>query len=118
MATLIACLSTGKGTWGHVSALIKQEEWDKIFLITNDFGKEKYSNEKAFELVIIDSNKKSEDLVEDINSALTGKILDTEVAVNLISGSGNEHMAVLSAILKLGLGVRLVVAGSDKMTVL
>jgi len=33
---------------------------------------------------------------------------DTEVAVNFISGSGNEHMSILSTLLKLGLGIRLV----------
>jgi hypothetical protein len=118
MATLIACLSTGKGTWGHVSALISQENWDKIFLITNDFGKEKYTNDKPFEAIVIDNNKKPEDLTNDIKAALEGKIPDTEVALNLVSGSGNEHMAVLSAILKLGLGVRLVLAGPEKMIVL
>ncbi len=115
MATLVACLLTGKGTWGHVSALIAEEAWEQIFLITNDFGKEKYTNEKAVEFVSIDTSKKPEELVETIMTALKGKILDTEVALNLISGSGAEHMAVLSAMLKLGLGVRLVIAGPEKM---
>jgi len=28
MTTLIACLSTGKGTWGHVSKLIEDEKFE------------------------------------------------------------------------------------------
>ena len=36
MTDLIACLSSGKGTWGHVNRLISDGEWGKIFLITND----------------------------------------------------------------------------------
>ena len=34
--------------------------------------------------------------------------LITEAAVNLISGNGKEHMAVISALMKLGLGIRLI----------
>lgn len=115
MTTLIACLSTGKGTWGHVSQLIAQQEWEHIFLVTNGFGKEKYTNEKEFTPIVIDNLKTAAELSQDIKTALEGKINDTEVALNLVSGSGNEHMAVLSAVLQLGLGVRLVVAGQEGM---
>lgn len=115
MATLIACLSTGKGTWGHVSKLIAQEEWEQILLITNEFGREKYSNDKEFEPIVIENNKDAKELAQDIKSALDGKVKDTEVALNMISGSGNEHMALLSAILQLGLGIRMVIAGDEKM---
>ncbi|MBN1275519.1 hypothetical protein JXA12_04485 [Candidatus Woesearchaeota archaeon] len=115
MATLIACLSTGKGTWGHVSRLIAQEDWERIFLVMNGFGKEKYTNDKPFEAVVIDNNKPADELARDIKSSLEGRINDTEVALNLVSGGGNEHMALLSAVLRLGLGVRLVVAGEERM---
>lgn len=113
MTTLIACLSTGKGSWAHVSRLIAQTEWEKIFLVTNEFGREKYSNDKEFELVVIDNNKPAEELAKELKAALEGKVKDTEVAVNFVSGGGNEHMALVSALLQLGLGVRLVVAGEE-----
>ena len=106
MTSLVACLSTGKGTWGHVSRLIADGQWDKIFLITNEFGKENFNNEKQAELISVDSRKGLEDLREDIKNALKGKINDTEVAINFISGEGKEHMAMVSAIIQLGLGVR------------
>jgi len=55
MTTLIACLSTGKGTWGHVSRLIQDHEWEKIFLITNEFGKENFNNQKNAEFILTNS---------------------------------------------------------------
>ncbi len=107
MTTLVACLSTGKGTWGHVTRLMDEGNFDKVVLITNDFGSEKFSKKDEAELVVVDSNKPVKELIEDIKSALSSKISDTEVALNLVSGSGKEHMAILSALLKLGLGIRL-----------
>jgi len=108
MTDLVACLSTGKGTWTHVKGVISGCEWDKIFLITNEFGREKFSSEKKIELLVVDSNKPLLELIEDIKKQLKDKISGTEVALNLVSGTGKEHMAILSAVLKLGFGVRLV----------
>ena len=62
MTDLIAFLSTGKGTWGHISGLIKGEKWDKVYLLTNDFGKEKFTAEENTELIIINSNASEEEL--------------------------------------------------------
>ena len=46
MTILIYFLSTGKGTWGHVSSLIVEEKQEKVFLLTNDFGIETFKPEK------------------------------------------------------------------------
>ncbi|MBD3310302.1 hypothetical protein GF351_03730 [Candidatus Woesearchaeota archaeon] len=108
MTDLIACLSTGKGTWGHVSRLISGQGWSKVFLITNSFGKERFTPAPNVELVVIDPEKPLPELAENVRLALQGKVSGMEIALNLVSGSGKEHMAVLSAVLKLGMGVRLV----------
>lgn len=108
MTSLVACLSTGKGTWITVSKLIKSGKFEKIFLITNDFGKEHFNPEEHVELFVVNPAKPVCELVEQIKQCLSGKILDTEVALNISSGSGKEHSAVISAILKLGLGIRFV----------
>ncbi|MBI2508299.1 hypothetical protein HYV89_05095 [Candidatus Woesearchaeota archaeon] len=108
MSTLIACLSTGKGTWGHVSRLIAENSWNKIFLITNDFGKENFTANNNTELIIINQKQGIKELAKEIESKLKNKIKDPEVALNLVSGTGKEHTAILSAVLKLGLGIRLV----------
>ena len=52
MADLVACVSTGKGTWLQVAGLIKRQEWDNIFLITNQFGKENFKPEKKANMIL------------------------------------------------------------------
>lgn len=108
MACLIANISSGKGTLAHVSKVIDELEWDKVFLIATKEGKNLFRSGKKAEYIIIDENKHTTDIIQDICSKLRGKILDTEVALNMISGNGKEHMATLSALLKLGLGIRLI----------
>tara|TARA_Y100000310_G_scaffold281310_1_gene301711 strand:- start:239 stop:613 length:375 start_codon:yes stop_codon:yes gene_type:complete len=108
MTYLVACLSAGKGTWEHVKRVVEGQEWENVYLITNGFGKENFKCSKSVEFVLVDSNKFLPELIEEIRSKLNGKISDTEVALNFISGTGKEHMALMSAVLKLGFGIRLV----------
>ena len=110
MTSLIACVSTGKGTWAHVAQLIRQEKWDKIYLVTEEFGM-KFTAPANAEFIIIKNSKSVQDISNDIQNQLKGKITDLEVAVNIISGEGKEHTALISALIKLGLGIRFVVAG-------
>lgn len=115
MSELIVCLSTGKGTWGHVSRLIQDGEWEKIFLVTNDFGRENFTPDKPAEFIVVDPNKELTELRDDIYSKLKDKVKcgEVDVGLNMISGTGKEHMALISAILKLGFGVRLVTLTKD-----
>ena len=115
MTSLIACLSTGKGTWGHVARLIRDHQWDNVFLITNEFGQQKFNDTEKAQMIVVDANQPLKQLVETIKKELDGKIRDCDVALNLVSGSGKEHMAILSAVLKLGIGIRLVALTKDGM---
>ena len=108
MADLVACVSSGEKSWAHVARLIKDEDWNRVIIITNDFGKKNFKADKEIEFVIVDFGKQVFELIEDIRKGLKGKITDLEVALNIVSGNGKEHMAILSALLKLGVGVRLV----------
>ena len=113
MTELIACLTSGKGTWLEVFKLVDHEAWERVFLITNNFGKERFRPRPRVELIIIDPNKSVAELADDIKKSLKGKLKGLEVALNLTSGSGKEHMAILSALLKLGLAIRFVVLGKE-----
>jgi len=113
MTELIACLSTGKGTWGHVSRMIQDGNYDRIFLITNDYGKENFSKDEKTELIAVNFNQGLKELRDEIMNNLKGKIKDTEVEVNFISGAGKEHMAIMGALLKLGVGIRLMALTRD-----
>ncbi|MGV8162609.1 MAG: hypothetical protein ACP5N2_04730 [Candidatus Nanoarchaeia archaeon] len=118
MTCLIACLTTGKGTWSTVNDLMNSEAWEKTFLITNDFGKEKFTSKKPFEFIMINPDSSLQEIKNNITLQLKGKIKDLEVAVNLSSGSGKEHMALLSAILSLGYGLRIVDINCGKIEIL
>ena len=113
MTELIACLSTGKGTWGHVNRLIQDGKWSNIFLITNDYGKENFSKDNKTELMAINLNQGIKELRDEIIKNLKDKIKGSEVAVNIISGTGREHMALIAALLKLGMGFRLIALTKD-----
>ena len=104
---LIALLSTGKGTWGQVSGLIKFGEWDKVIVLGSSFA-EKFTAENKFEFIKIDLDKKLVDLKEEFMKSLKGKIDGTEVGLSIASGDGKEHMALISALLNLPVGVRFV----------
>jgi hypothetical protein len=62
---------------------------------------------------VIDPSKFLPELVEDLKNVLKGKINGLEVGVNFISGSGKEHMALMSALQQLGIGLRLVALTKD-----
>ncbi len=109
---LIALLSSGKGTWAQISGLIKYGEWDKIILLGDDFAKQ-FTAEKPFEFIRIDLNKKLKDLKEEFQQKLKGKIDGTEVALSIASGDGKEHMALISALINLPVGIRFAALTKD-----
>lgn len=104
---LVALLSTGKGTWGQVSGLMNHGEWDKVIILGDDFAKD-FKHEKKFEFIKVDLDNKLKDLRDDFGSKLKGKINGTEVALSIASGDGKEHMALISALLNLPVGIRFV----------
>ena len=114
---LVCLLSKGEGTWGQVSGLMKYGEWDKIVLIGDDFAKG-FTHEKPFEFVKVDFSKRLIDLRDELKEKLKGKFEEMEVAVSIASGDGKEHMALLSAILGLPAGIRLVALTKTGVTYL
>jgi len=104
---LIALLSTGKGTWGQVAGLLKYGEWDKVILLGDDFAKQ-FTSEMDFEFIKVNLNKKLNDLKEEFSKKLKGKIKSTEVSLSIASGDGKEHMALISSLITLPVGIRFV----------
>ena len=102
---LVALLSSWKGSWAQVSGLIKYGEWDNIIILGDDFAS-KFTSDKKFSFIKIDLNKKIRDLREEFGEKLRGKINGTEVALSIASGEGKEHMALISALLNLPVGIR------------
>ena len=111
MADLVACLTDEEGL-SHVKSLIEKQQWDNIFLITNSINYNSKFNKKI-EFVVVDFTKPVNEVIESIKRELNGKFNDLEVALNIVSGKGKEHMAILSALLKLGIGIRLMAVTKD-----
>jgi hypothetical protein len=108
---LIALLSSGKGTWGQVSGLVNRGEWDNIILLGNDFAR-KFTVEKKHEFVEIKEGTITK-MKQEILDKLKNKIKGTEVALSIASGTGKEHMALISALLSIPVGIRFTVLTTD-----
>jgi len=106
MTDLVACLTNQKGISEHVKRVVEDVEWENIYIFTAEDVSIKFG--KKVEIVRLDLGKTISELSGFIRERLDGKLNDLEVAVNVVGGSGKEHMALISAILKLGFGVRLV----------
>jgi len=102
---LIALLSKDEETWSQVLGLIKHGDWEKIIVLGSNNAK-KFSAGKKFELLEVNLEKRLKDLKEDFSNKLKGKIDGTEVALSIASGNGKEHMALISALLHLPVGIR------------
>lgn len=101
---LVALLSSGKGSWAQVSGLIREGDWDGIILIGDNFAK-KFTTGKKHEFVEIKDSNLIE-MKQDILKKLKSKFKGTEVALSIASGSGKEHMALISALLSIPVGIR------------
>ena len=104
MTELIVCLSNEN--LPHIERLIKDGDWEKVILITDESGKKKTDLQGEF--IIVDFSKPIFDIIDNLKQKLKEKVSGVEVGVNLVSGSGKEHMAIMSSLLKLGIGFRFV----------
>ncbi len=104
---LVAFLGTDKENWGQITALINRFEWGKIVLIKNKIAAD-FSASKECEIIKIDSDKSLLDMKKEIMEKLKDKIGELEVALSIASGNGKEHMALISALLSIPVGVRFV----------
>ena len=114
---LICLLSKDQGAWAQVSGLMKYGQWDKIVLVGGEEAKA-FSHEKKFDFVKVDLDKKLVDLKDEFSKKLKGKFEGMEVACSIASGDGKEHMALISGLLGLPVGVRFVALTKDGITYL
>ena len=108
MTQLIATIGVGKGTWNEVQSVVQSEQWSEVIIITNEFGKEKFSANEHTTFVIVNEEQSLETLTKDIEAQMKEKVKDLEVGVTIISGTGKMHTAVLQALMNNGVGFRFV----------
>lgn len=109
---LVAYLGNDKESWGQVSALINRGKWDKIIIVKN-------KNSDDFPGQVTETIKVNVDqpitllkneMMEKLKKSLSG---DFEVSLSIASGNGKEHMALISALLSIPVGIRLVAFTKD-----
>lgn len=122
MTTLIATLGSGKGSWLNLFKLIDAVDWERIILIANPFfsksflDKQTVSKMDKIRVITLDyENKSYEETISKLSKEINEEVLGVEVALNLISGTGKEHMITLAAVLKAGFGIRLVDLENNEM---
>jgi hypothetical protein len=109
---LVAFLGKDRESWGQISALMKKEKWDKVVIIKN-----KDAEDDPFEIddkIKVNSDLPllllKDELLKTLKEKLSG---DFEVALSIASGNGKEHMALISALLSIPVGIRLVAYTKD-----
>jgi hypothetical protein len=95
-----------ESSWPQVSGLINHGDWDKIILIGDDEAKKSFVSEKEFDFIKINLDQRIQELKDDFSRSLKGKFNELEVALSIASGSGKEHMALISALINLPIGIR------------
>jgi len=106
---LVAFVGSDKENWGQVSALVKRMECERIVIVKNKEAGDFPVTEKC-EIVIINSSKPLVELKKEMMDKLKEKVSgDFEVALSIASGNGKEHMALISALLSIPVGIKLVI---------
>ena len=105
---LVAFLGDDKETWGQVNGLINRGEWEKIILVKSK-SSEDYVSPKEADLITVDTTKPLLELKDELVKKLKDKFSSFDVHVSIASGTGKEHMALISALLSVPVGIRLVV---------
>jgi len=105
---LVCFQGTDKESWAQINALLKRGEWEKVSIVKNKAA-EHFPMPESCAILEVDSSIPLLELKEDIIKKLRPTIgKEFEIALSLASGTGKEHMALISALLNIPVGVRLV----------
>ncbi len=110
---LIICIGGEEKTWSHAKKLIEKGEWGQIVIVIDEKSSKKFSSSKKTSHIVLDVEKPAAELIAYLSKELKSKIKAFEVGLNLVAGSGKEHMVILASLLKIGVGIRLVALTAD-----
>ncbi len=104
---LIAFAGADKENWGQIVALINRGKWDKTVVVQNKNMEDFPAGDESIK---VDSDMPLTELkiwlMDKLRKSVSG---DFEVALSIASGNGKEHMALISALLSIPVGIRFVV---------
>jgi hypothetical protein len=105
---LVAFLGTDKENLGQLTALINRGDWEQAFLV-RDKETSLLTTSKDYKTIDIDTSKDLFTLKTQIQEKLKKYLSnDFEVALSIASGSGKEHMALISSLLSIPVGITFV----------
>ena len=105
---LIAFVGSDRENWGQITALLNRMECEQIVLVANKGAAGFPANEKC-KVIDVKSESPLLALREELDKKLRPLVgREFEVAVSLASGTGKEHLALLSALLNIPVGIKLV----------
>ena len=104
---LVAFIGEDKENWGQVTALIKNGKWSKKILIKNS-KVTNFPDIDGAEIISVDSTKPISEIEQFLVKNLSSKLSEFEAHLSIASGKGKEHIALISALLSIPLGIRLV----------
>lgn len=110
---LIVCISGEEKSWSHARKLIEKGEWGQVVIVTDEKSSMKFSSSKKASHIVLDTEKPAVELISHLSRGLQSKIKSFEVGLNLVAGSGKEHMIILASLLKIGVGIRLIALTAD-----
>jgi len=105
---LVCFQGNDKQNWAQINALIKRGEWDNVILVKSS-NAESFPAQENIKIVEVDSDLPLLELKAEIINKLKPTInREFEVALSIASGSGKENMALISALLSIPVGIKLV----------
>ena len=105
---LVCCQGIDKENWKQINALVNRGEWDKVVILKNKNAENQDFGNKC-EILEINSDLTLTELRTEIMNKLKIKLgKEFEVALSIVSGNGKEHMALISALLGIPVGIKLV----------
>ena len=106
---LVAFVGTDMENWGQITALMHRMECEKVVLVCSSEAGAFPASEKCISVEVVGSSPIAalkQQMIDVLKPHLGS---DFEVAVSLASGTGKEHMALISALLQIPVGIRIAV---------
>jgi hypothetical protein len=110
---LIVCISGEEKSWSHAKKLIEKGEFGRILIIGDEKSVRRFSASKKCDSLALDVDRPATALIAQLSKQLREKSLSFDVGLNLVAGSGKEHMVILASLLRIGVGIRLVALTAD-----
>jgi len=104
----VVFLGNDKENWGQITALLNHLDCDK-FILVKDKSTLGFPTNLKCKVININSSSPLLELREEMHNALRKELSkEFEVSISLASGSGKEHMALISALLTIPVGIKLI----------